>query len=107
MLGISVGSAFGREKSIAQLPSQFLGCYRTSSWGKELTACRQPTPSEMKDWVCPNGAILIDSERWTTFEDWTCDIRSIMPHGDGVVVNEICGVKESDSKQLSFGTSKP
>ena len=85
------------------LPPQFLGCYRTSSWGSEIWACRQPAPSEMNTGLsCPNGGILVRSNSWTTFEDWGCEIPAVTKQEDGIVVNEICRGEGEPEEMIEF-----
>src|SRR5262249_54779067 len=78
-------------ESKGRLPLQFTGCYRTPDWVESEPACRQPTKEEMKARDCPGGGILVDSDKWTTFEDWTCTIDSIAKRDERLLVTQTCG----------------
>jgi hypothetical protein len=73
-------------KKIGRLPDEFVGCYRDTRWGDGASECRQPTAEEVKQYFCPNGGILVDATTWTTFEDWTCDIKSVRKRRGGVYI---------------------
>jgi hypothetical protein len=90
-LPFCLGAKLALAEGKASLPPQFTGCYRTPDWAGDGTTCRQPTEQEIKAWDCPGGGILVDAHMWTTFEDYTCDIKNVSKKGDGFLVGQWCG----------------
>jgi len=99
----SASPGIAQKKSSNSLPDQFIGCYKTAAGSGDGTVCRQPTPAEMKDRrSCPGGGILIDANRWTTFEDWTCDIKAVASRRDGIIVDQVCGGEGHSERVREF-----